>query len=427
MSGRRFLIIAGEPSGDLLAAELVRALTNSERARAMPFPPKFSGAGGPAMAAEGVEVLIDMTEHAVTGLSDVLAKLREFKRILDRLVDLALKREPDVIICVDFSGFNRRFAHALRKELSARTGPFNNWSPRIVQYVSPQVWASRPGRAVQMARDFDLLLAIFPFEKDWYARRVPKLRVEFVGHPIVDRFSSAGPGSRPGQSTQETSGSDRKGSALEVDQPNILLLPGSRIGELNRHLPSMLKAAWLIQQKTPARFRLVLPNQQLADRVRRQVEDLRMPATAEGSDHRGATVSTSLFEADVQVGHLGEALADTDLAIASTGTVTMECACFGVPTVAIYKTSWMTYLIARSIIKVKYLAMPNLLANEEIFPEFVQHAANPINISRAALELLSDPRRRNAVTARLAGVVQSLGGRGASERAANAILQLLPS
>lgn len=408
---QRFMIIAGEASGDLLAAELVRALKSSPHIQAMTFAPRFFGAGGPRMAAEGVELEADMTRHAVIGVSDVLMRLLEFKRLLDRLVTLAINLQPEVIVCVDYSGFNRRFAGALRRK--AERGTFRNWKPWIVQYVSPQVWASRPGRARKMAKDFDLLLSIFPFERDWYAKRAPDMRVEFVGHPIVARYGDARSSFKPTTSNEH-----------QRARPKVLLLPGSRVAELNRHLPSMLKAAWLIQKKTPASFRLVLPNEQLAKQVRDQLKIANFPESYTTEIDHTTTVSTCLSEADIQVGGLGEALAAADLAIASTGTVTMECAYFGVPTVAIYKTSWSTYLIARMIITVRHLAMPNVLANEEVFPEFVQHAANPENIAGAALELLSDSTRREAMKAKLKQVVHSLGDTGASERAAAAILNL---
>src|SRR5688572_2545145 len=134
-----FMLIAGEASGDLLAAELVKALKQSPEIRAMPFPPEFFGAGGPRMAEAGVGLAVDLTQYTVIGLSDALKKYWQFKRVFDRLFQLATEREPDVIICVDFSGFNRRFAGAIKEHLRERRGPFRNWDPRIVQYVSPQV------------------------------------------------------------------------------------------------------------------------------------------------------------------------------------------------------------------------------------------------------------------------------------------------
>jgi lipid-A-disaccharide synthase len=185
----------------------------------------------------------------------------------------------------------------------------------------------------------------------------------------------------------------------------VLLLPGSRPDELRRHLPVMIGALALIRAQLPnLRVRMVLPNEGLVQ----QAKTLSLPVNLE-----------------VQVGGLPESLAAADVAIASTGTVTTECAYFGVPTVALYKTSWTTYQVARRIVKVKYLAMPNLLANEEIFPEFIQGAARPENIARAALELLRDEARRARVKSRLAEVVASLGGPGAMRRAAQVIVEML--
>ena len=152
---------------------------------------------------------------------------------------------------------------------------------------------------------------------------------------------------------------------------------------------------------------MVLPTERLAE--------LAKPKTA------------SLPALHVQVGNLAESLAAATVAIASSGTVTVECACFGVPTVAIYKAAWSDYLIARQIAQVKHIAMPNLLAGEEIYPEFIQQKATPDNITRAVLELLNHPERQSAVKARLAEVTKSLGEPGASQRAAGAILQLLPA
>lgn len=382
---KNFMLIAGEPSGDLLAAELVAALKQE-----MPSAPQFFGAGGAAMAGAGVDLAFDMTEHAVVGLVEVLKHYGKFKRLFDQLVALAFERRPDVIVCVDFSGFNRRFARQIRWELALRRATHGNWKPKIVQYVSPQVWASRPGRANAMARDFDLLLAIFPFEKAWYAKRVPQLRVEFVGHPAVDRFQA--------QSSK---------LKVQAGPSSVLLLPGSRIGELKRHLPVMLDALKVIQAAAPdIRARMVLPNESLLQLAR----EFACPPGL-----------------DLQIGSLHTALAEATVAIASTGTVTMECAYFGVPTVAMYKTSWSTYQIGKRIIQVKFLAMPNILADEALYPEFIQHDATPEKIGSAAVKLLNDPARRENIREKLSYVVASLGGAGASRRAAQAIATLLKS
>jgi lipid-A-disaccharide synthase len=395
------MVIAGETSGDMLAAELVKAL----RAKMMvdyrysddlqplhaDLAPRFFGAGGQRMAAAGVELEFDMTSHAVTGLWEVLRKYRKFKQLFNRLYQLALDREPHAIICVDFSGFNRRFAGAIKKHVRSQRDTFNNWNPKIIQYVSPQVWASREGRAYQMARDFDLLLSIFPFETEWYAARVPKLRVEFVGHPIIDRHASFRPQARS--------------STPHADSPLILLLPGSRPGELNRHLPVLCDSLRQLRVAIPGiRARMILPE----ERLMQQARTMGLPADLE-----------------LQLGNLAESLTEADLAVASTGTVTMECAYFGVPTVALYKTSMPTYQIGKRLITVKYMAMPNLLANEPIFPEFIQDAATPENISHAALELLRDESRRKKIKTELQKTIASLGDTSASQRAAEAILRTL--
>ena len=393
------MLIAGEASGDLLAAELVVALRDTLTANPQSAirNPQFFGAGGSRMAAAGVELAFDLTQHSVIGVSDVLKNYFKFRRLFNQLLALAIERKPDAVIGVDYGGFNLRFGHAIKQYIRNNQSASTPWNPKIIQFISPQVWASRPGRANLLAADYDLLLSIFPFEKDWYAKRVPKLRVEFVGHPMMERFNSEG----------------RVPQAPDTDilwsrgtRPSeILLLPGSRADELRRHLPPMLGALKLIWEKLPAaKAKIVLPDEtlkQLADKL-----------------------SVLPPETEIQIGNLPQALGETDVAIASTGTVTMECAFFGVPTVTLYKTSWSTYQIGKRIVKVKWLTMPNILADEEIYPEFVQGAATPDAIAGAALELLQNETRRIQIKKRLAEVVSSLGGPGANTRAATAILSL---
>ncbi len=241
-----------------------------------------------------------------------------------------------------------------------------------------------------MARDYDLLLSIFPFEKDWYAQHTPGFRVEFVGHPMLDRYATVEKRTSPRDS---------------ATPPIVVLLPGSRPGELARHLPVLLPAVEKMLAAMPGlHSRMVLPNEPLAV----QAKSFAAPASLK-----------------IQVGGLIEVLTNADLAIASTGTVTMECAYFGVPTVALYKTSWSNYQIGKRVVKVRFLAMPNLLANEEVFPEFVQDAATPDKIAEAGLALLRDQERRARTRAKLAEIIASLSGPGANRRAARAILKLM--
>jgi lipid-A-disaccharide synthase len=396
MIPKRFMLIAGESSGDVLAAELVgelRAAMQRQRTYSTDvqplradLAPRFFGAGGPRMAAAGVEMSINLAQHSMVGIPGI-KEILKFKRFRDQLFAQALERQPHAIICVDFNTFNLVFAAHVKRHLRARQGTFNNWNPKIIKYVSPQVWASRENRAYQMARDFDLLLSIFPFEKDWYAARVPQLPVEFVGHPMMDRYQGLEHAARPA------------GSA-----PLLVLLPGSRLKELKRHLPPMLGALKIIWEAIPnLRAQMVLPSQPLVELA----AQFSMPPALE-----------------VRCGGLPESLSRADVAIASTGTVTMECAYFGVPAVTLYKTSAIEFEIGKRLVKVKSLTMPNLLAAGPVFPEFIQHAATPENLARAALELLRDPARRESIRARLQQVVATLGGPGAGRRAAEAILKI---
>jgi len=375
------MLIAGEASGDWLASELVTALKHSPDVGASA---QFFGAGGPRMASAGVELAFDIMQHAVIGM-DMLKKYFEGKRLFNQLLAIAIERKPDAVIGVDYGFFNMRFGQAVKAWV--RKNPTAGWNPKIIQFVSPQVWASRPDRAKKLEADYDLLLSIFPFEKVWYSQRAPKLRVVFVGHPMLDRDQPPTSSLRPASPA-----------------PHILLLPGSRKGELKRHLPVMLAAWQSIRHKlSTCRATMVLPTEKLAQ----QAKAFGLPENIL-----------------IQTGNLPAALAQADAAISKTGTVTMECAFYGVPTVTLYKTSWLTYEIGRRIVTVKSLTMPNLLAGEEIMPEFVQHNAVAWNIAHATLKLLQDTKRRAHIKKRLAQVISTLGKPGASRRAAEAILSL---
>jgi len=373
------MLIAGEASGDQLAAELVAAL------RGQSSGATFFGAGGAQMKGAGVDVVYDMGRLAVVGITDVAKNLFEIRRVQKLLLAEAIARKPDVFIGVDYGGFNLRFGKAIKQYL--RDNPFCDWKPKVVQFISPQVWASRPKRADRMAGDYDLLLSIFPFEKDWYAKRVPQLRVEFVGHPMVERFQDSETGKRKAEIS---------------NPPQILLLPGSRRSELKQHLPAMLGAVKLIREKFPlAKFNMVVPSE----------------VTASQAKLLGADMA-------VQVGNLPAALAAADVAIAKTGTVTMECAFMRLPTVTLYKGSWLNYQIARQVITVKTFTMANLLAGKEVYPEFLQYNLTAENLARATLEILQDESRRLKMRGQLDKIIASLGGPGATQRAAEAILGL---
>ncbi len=373
------MVIAGEASGDTLGAELVKALRTVGGGEKF----EFFGAGGPKLAGAGAKLSFDLTAHAVVGIVEVLKNYGKFKSFFNQLLSLALEKKPDYVILIDYPGFNLRFAKALKKQVRSNGGA---WSPKVIFYVSPQIWAWHESRIHQIARDIDLMLAIFPFEKKWYAERKANFKVEFVGHPLVDRYAL-----------------EKERLAAVQKEPTLLLLPGSRVREIRKHLPVMLEAARRITAEHKIRLRVVLPSASMQN-LARSVADL--------------------FGVAVQTGELATALSSATVAIAASGTVTMECAYFNVPTVVIYKTSMSTYLLGRQFIKVKYLAMPNLLADQQIYPELIQSEASAENIYTAAKDLLNNQERRAAIKTQLQKVIASLGEPGASFRAARAILSL---
>ncbi len=385
---KTIFLIAGETSGDALGAELIKSIRNQHNGKNI----EFIGTGGQKMKIAGLQQLFDLTEHAVVGFWEVLKNYFKFRKLFQQLINLAIKKEPDAIVLIDYPGFNLRFARAIRNHQRQGTGAFKKWQPKIIAFVSPQIWAWKENRLKQITSDFDLMLSIFPFEKSWYAKRAPNFKVEFVGHPLVDRFSTD-----KNKNNKTTYNPD-----LFTAHPEVLLLPGSRQRELEKHLPEMLEAVKIIATELKIKVRIVLPNKKMLSLAKHIVP-----------------IGTEII---LQIGNLEESLNHAILTIASSGTVTMECAWFKVPTVVVYKTSLITYIIGKLLVKVPYVAMPNILAEEEIFPEFIQNEATPDNIAKASLRILQDSTERQKILTGLEHIASQLGEPGATNRAAKSIL-----
>jgi lipid-A-disaccharide synthase len=360
MSAPAIMFVAGEASGDAHVAELIRAL------RAAAPTLELFGAGGPRMREAGMELTLELTAHAVVGLVEVLKHYGAFRAMFRQLLREAETRRPDAVVLVDYPGFNLRFAAQMKQR-----------GIKVIYYISPQVWAWHAARARQIQRDVDLMLAIFPFEKQWYARHAPGLRVEFVGHPMIDRLGSLT-------------------DPVQRDPRCVLLLPGSRAREVAAIFPIL--AATIQHLPDDLTF------------VAAAVND----ATARMMRHPRVTV---------EVGGAHDAMRRAALAITASGTATMECALFGCPMLVVYKVNWLTWLVGRSLVKINWLAMPNVIAGREIVPEFLQHRATPQRIAAAARELLDNPARRQTMQRDLDAVVASLGPPGASQRAARLVLR----
>jgi lipid-A-disaccharide synthase len=354
------MFIAGEASGDAHAADLIKAL------RAQSPDVTVFGAGGPKMKEAGMELLLDLTEHAVVGLVEVLKNYGKFRRIFWDLVREAEKRKPDAVVLVDFPGFNLRFAAQMKQR-----------GIRVIYYISPQLWAWHASRAKQIERDVDLMLVIFPFEKDWYAKHAPKLRVEFVGHPFAERV------------TDEVGG-------IKREKKLVLLMPGSREREVAKIWPIL---------------------SQVVDRM---PADVRFVAAAVNKEMAAMMMYHPRVE--VEVGKVQELMQRAALAITASGTATMECAFYKCPMIVVYKVNWLTYIVGSMVVTVNWLAMPNVIANRAIIPEFIQEDAKPGRIAAVARELLADTGTAEVMQHELSKVVATLGGAGASKRAAELIL-----
>ena len=353
---KSIMFIAGEASGDSNAAVVIRVL----KARAPEL--EIFGTGGPQMKAAGMELLFDLTEHAVVGLVEVLKNYGKFKRYFDQLLAEVGRRQPKVVVLVDFPGFNLRFAKAMKRRYP---------QTKVIYYISPQLWAWHASRAKQIERDVDLLLTIFPFEKAWYAEHAPKLRVAFVGHPFAEKFK------KPGLRSQKT----------------ILLLPGSREREVAKIWPVM---SGVVDKLADVKFIAAAVDERTAAMIRHP-------------------------RVKVEIGKARDLMRQATLAITASGTATMECAFAGCPMIVVYKVNWLTYLIGRWLVTVKWLAMPNVIAGKSIVPEFIQHRASSSRVAVAARNLLQETGERQTMQRELAAVVASLGGSGSSERAAQLI------
>lgn len=363
------MMIAGEISGDNHAARVA-----AEILRQRPGAQLF-GAGGPAMKAAGVELLLDLTEHAVVGLTDVLANYAKFRRLFWQLVRAAEQRKPDAVILTDYPGFNLRFA----KQMKARGIP-------VFYYISPQVWAWGRGRVKEIPKLVDLMMVVFPFEKDFYREHAPTLRVEFVGHPVVEQLS-------------------RQRREVKREENLVALLPGSREAEVQRILPPMLDAARLLRRERPGlRFELAAASEKVAALARTLVQ--------------GEPV-------EVRVGGARDLMQRAAVGMVASGTATLECAFFGLPYLLVYRVSWLTYAVARCLVTVRHLGIVNVMAGREIVPEFIQQRARPELLAQAVTELLGNRVRREQMQRELAEAMATLEGDHAAERAAAASLMAL--
>jgi lipid-A-disaccharide synthase len=367
--------VAGEASGDNHGAGLMRSL------RELDDHLNFIGRGGPQMrmiAGEQFKNWID--DAAVLGLWEVIKKYGYFRKQFHETLNEIDESKADAVVLIDYPGFNLRLARVLRRRSTRQ---------KIIYYISPQVWAWNRGRIKKMARFVDLMLCIFPFEAELYNKS--GLRTEFVGHPMVERLRV------------------RK---IDIERdPNLIgLFPGSRCREVRKIFPILIETVGeLRNQRVNLHFEVAAASEALATEISAALT--------------AAHVKDGLFH--VVTDETAAAMQRASVGIIASGSATLEAAYFQLPYVLIYKVAWPTYLAARLVVNVKYLGMPNLLANKEVVPEFIQHRARPNTIAKAALQLINDPAARDEMISQFDRIVAKLGEGGASERAARAIVEEL--
>jgi lipid-A-disaccharide synthase len=344
------LVIAGEHSGDEHAARLVAGLLRRRPGL------RIAALGGPRLKAAGAQLLYDRTRVSVVGLGEVARNLGYFRRLIAETVRWIGQYRPKAVCFVDNSGVNLRIAEALRLGgISAKGGG----TVRTLYYISPQIWASRPRRRFEMARNLDSLAVIFPFEVDCYADT--GLDVEFVGHPFMApdyvppvRFDADGP---------------------------VLLLPGSRPKAVGLILPALLGGYNEFAGAEPRRGAVILYP---SPAIRSQIEAAGIPAGVR-LQQRGDPAAASAV-------------------LTSSGTMSMHCALAGIPGAIAYRTDMLTYMIARWIVRVPYLGIANILLEDPMYPEYIQGAATPAALARELSACIHEPHRRARAAAEAAGL-----------------------
>jgi lipid-A-disaccharide synthase len=374
---RRVLIIAGEASGDLHGANLVKAIH-----RAAPEV-QFYGIGGDSLKKAGTELLFHNSHLAVVGIVEVLTKFRSILRALAQVKQSLAKENLDLAILIDFPDFNLHVATHLKKK-----------GIPILYYISPQIWAWRGWRIQRIKRLVDKMVVILPFEASFY--RDKGVDAAFVGHPSLDIV-------KPLSGSNEF----RSRLGLSPEKRIIGLFPGSRDLEVRQLLPIMLEAARLLARQLPDLYFLISAAPDI-----------------DGDEIRPLMRNYDL-EAEIIENYQYDTMAVSELLIVASGTVTLEAAILNTPMVILYKLSPLTYWIGRMMAKVQHIGLVNLVAGETVAPELIQKSASPEKIFEEALSILRDRKRSSSIKSALGAVRGKLGAPGASERAARLALEMM--
>ena len=374
---QRVMMIAGEASGDAHGAGVVRELKRRQPSM------EIFGIGGGKMEQEGMSLTYHVRELSFMGFVEVIQHLpliRSVEHTLEQLLEL---KKPDVVVLIDYPGFNLRFARTAKKH-----------GMKVVYYISPQVWAWKKGRVKKMVGVVDKMLVVFPFEEEIY--RKMGIDVQFVGHPLLEELNVG-----------FTRGQFCKRFGLDADKKILALIPGSRPQEIENIFSVMARAAGALQREQNCEIVVAV-----APHIRPELFETHTPPG----------VSLHFVENATH-----EAMKYADFAIVTSGTATLETACFETPMVVVYRTSWLTYLIARALVRIKNISLVNIVAGKSIVSELVQNEATVANIVAVVSEFYRNEESRIRMKKELSAVKGLLGSAGASANVAKTILAMNPA
>jgi len=372
------LMVAGEASADLHGSNLVKAMKA--------FCPGviFCGIGGNNMKQAGVKILVSSSDMAVVGLTEVLQRFHTIFRAANKLKATLKTHHPDLLILIDYPDFNLYMARIARR-----------LQIPVLYYISPQVWAWRRGRVKKIARRVDRMAVILPFEEQFYRER--GVKVDYVGHPLLDVFESATWNPKPATRNLE----------LATRGPVVGLLPGSRREEIRNMLPTMIRSAEILKTRYPD-IRCLLP---LAKTIESEFID--------------AFIRKSSLNIEVHKGDIYEVLNRCHIALVTSGTATLDTAIMAVPMVVVYKVSPLSYRVGKMLIKTSFIGLANLVAGERVVPELIQDEVTPERLADEALTLIENEYVRKNMITKLHGIRKRLGEGGASERTARIAAEMM--
>ncbi|WP_297000362.1 lipid-A-disaccharide synthase [uncultured Dialister sp.] len=370
----KIMMSAGEASGDMHAAAVA-----AELKRIMPDADLF-GMGGADMRKSGVRIIYDIENLGIIGVVEVIRHIPLFFRLRSMLKEAMIKEKPDVLVCVDYPGFNMKLAY-VAKELGIP----------VIYYIAPTIWAWNKGRAKNIVRDVEQVASIFPFEAEAY--RKAGARVTFVGHPLADTV-------KPSMSFEE---------AMDYfhgnpDKKRVLLMPGSRKNEVAGLLPVMIQAAEKLAEKEECQF--FIPR-----------------ASTISKEMLLSIIGKTSLSIEITEGHQYDLMQICTACVASSGTATLETALMELPTVLVYKLAPFTWFLANLLVHVKYAGLPNLLLGREVTPELLQDRARAENIVSILLPWLQDEKARQKNIEEIREVRKALGSGGAVHRVAELIIK----